>query len=343
MGTPITDLLISKEIRIEDLKGKTLAVDSYNIIYQFLSSIRQPNGTPLMDSKGRVTSHLIGLFNRITKLMLEEVQFVFVFDGIAPELKKKERERRRKLKLEAQDLYEEAKQKENVEDMKKYASRTSILNKEMIEEAKKLIDALGIPIVDATSEGEAQAAYMVQNQDCYAVLSQDTDSLIFGAPLVIKNLTISGKRKTVNKLTYTNVNPEIISLTDNLNYLGVTKEQLIVIAILAGTDYDIGGVKGIGPKKALALVKKNGEDYDATFEEAKWNEHFDTEWQEVFYLIKKIPINKDYKLEWKDPNKEELIKLLVEEHDFSRERVESTIDKLLKGKPNKQQKSIFDF
>ncbi|MBU1201647.1 MAG: flap endonuclease-1 [Nanoarchaeota archaeon] len=343
MGTPITDLLVGKEITIQELKGKILAVDTYNLLYQFLSSIRQPNGTPLMDSKGRTTSHLIGLFNRITKLMLEDIKFVFVFDGETPELKKKERERRKKLKLEAQDLYEEAKQREDTREMKKYASRTSKLDEEMIKEAKKLITALGMPIIDAASEGEAQAAFMVQNKDCYAVVSQDTDSLIFGAPLVVKNLTISGKRKTINKLTYKNISPELISLFDNLNNLGVTQEQLIVIAMLAGTDYNIGGVKGIGPKKALALVKNNKEDYEATFKEAKWDENFDIEWQEIFYLIKKIPVKKDYELEWKNPDSEAIIKLLVDEHDFNRERVEKTIEKLFKGKPKKEQKGLGEF
>jgi len=213
----------------------------------------------------------------------------------------------------------------------------------MIKEAKKLITALGMPIIDAASEGEARAAFMVQNKDCYAVVSQDTDSLIFGAPLVVKNLTISGKRKTINKLTYKNISPELISLFDNLNNLGVTQEQLIVIAMLAGTDYNIGGVKGIGPKKALALVKNNKEDYEATFKEAKWDENFDIEWQEIFYLIKKIPVKKDYELEWKNPDSEAIIKLLVDEHDFNRERVEKTIEKLFKGKPKKEQKGLGEF
>ncbi|NQU98319.1 flap endonuclease-1 [Candidatus Woesearchaeota archaeon] len=343
MGTPITDILETKEIMIEDLKGKILAVDSYNMLYQFLSSIRQSDGTPLMDSKGRVTSHLTGLFSRITKLMIEGLIFAFVFDGEVPELKKAERERRKKIKLKAKSLYEEAKQKENLEDMKKYASRTSRLTDEMIKEAKELIKALGMPILDAPSEGEAQAAFLAENGDCYAIVSQDTDSLIFGAPLVVKNLTVSGRRKALNKLTYKTINPELISLAENLNHLGVNQEQLIVIAMLAGTDFNIGGVKGIGPKKALNLVITYGNDYDKLFEEAGWKDNFDFEWQEVFYLIKNMPVKKDYKLEWDSVDKEAVVKLLVEEHDFSKERVEKTLDKLTKGKPDKQQKGLSEF
>ncbi|MBC8495488.1 flap endonuclease-1 [archaeon] len=343
MGTPITDILITKEITISDLDGKILAVDSFNMLYQFLSSIRQPDGTPLMDSKGRVTSHLTGLFSRITKLMIEGVSFVFVFDGETPELKKAERERRRGIKLEANKLYEDAKDREDVKDMKKYASRTSVLTSEIIEESKELIRALGMPIVQAPSEGEAQASYMVDEGDCYAIVSQDSDSLIFGACRVVKNLTLSRKRKAINKLTYKTVNPEIISLADNLNHLGVTREQLIVIAMLAGTDYNIGGVKGIGPKKALNLVKTYGDNFDKIFEEVGWNDNFDFEWKLVFDLIKNMPVHNDYELKWDPINRDEIIRVLVEEHDFNRERVEKTIEKLMKGKPAKDQKGLSDF
>lgn len=343
MGTPITDLLVVKEIILEDLKGKILAVDSFNMLYQFLSGIRQQDGTPLKDSKGRVTSHLTGLFSRITKLMIVGVNFVFVFDGESPNLKKAERQRRRNLKFEASKKYDDAKEREDVEDMKKYASRTSILTSDMIDETKKLISALGMPIVDAPSEGEAQASYMVENGDCYAIVSQDTDSLIFGAPLVVKNLTISGKRKVINKLAYKTVNPQLISLSENLNKLGITHDQLIVISILAGTDYNIGGVKGIGQKKALNLVLTYGNNFEALFKEAKWEENFDSSWKEIFDLIKNMPVKKDYELKWEPVDKDAVIQLLVEEHDFGRERVEKTIDKLLKGKPNKLQKGLGEF
>ncbi|MFH1589976.1 MAG: flap endonuclease-1 [archaeon] len=343
MGTPITDILVSKELSIKDLKGKVLAVDSYNMLYQFLSSIRQPDGTPLMDSKGRVTSHLIGLFSRVTKLMIEGLKFVFVFDGVVPDLKKAERDRRKKLKLEANRLYEEAKQQEDVEAMKKYASRTSRLSGDMVEEAKALIKALGMPIVEAPSEGEAQASHMVDKGDCYAIVSQDTDSLIFGATLVVKNLTISGRKKTAKTLVYKTVNPELISLSDNLNNLGVTHNQLIVIAMLVGTDYNIGGVKGIGPKKALNLALTHKENFETLFKEVGWDENFDIGWKEIFDLFKNMPVIDDYKLEWNEVDREAVMKLLVEEHDFGRERVEKTIDKLLKGKPDKTQKGLGEF
>jgi flap endonuclease-1 len=253
------------EIKLESLSGRILAVDSFNVLYMFLTTIRGPDGSPLMDSKGNTTSHLVGLFSRFSNLMEKGIKFVFVFDGKAPDLKKEERERRKQLKDEAQKLYDVAQSEENVENMKKYAARTTVLTKEMIEEAKELIEAMGMTVVIAPSEGEAQAAHIVKNGDAYAVMSQDADSLLTGSPRTIRNLSITGRRKMPGSHAYKNVLPELIDLNDNLKELEMTQDQLIVLAILVGTDYNYGGVKGIGPKKALILMKKHGSDFDSLF------------------------------------------------------------------------------
>ena len=342
MGLAITEILTPKEISIEDLRNKTLAVDTYNLLYQFLSSIRQADGSLLMDSKGRVTSHLTGLFHRITRLMAYNMKFIFCFDGEVPKLKHRERERRKEVKIEAQKKYEEAAKEENLEDMKKFAARTSKLTSEMIEDAKELIKALGQCIVEAPSEGEAQASYIVKKGDADYVLSQDADCFMFQAPKLVKNLTISGKRKKPGAYAYDEVLPEVINLKDVLEELGINQDQLIVLGILVGTDYNVGGIKGIGPKKALALIKKHGEDYDTIFKEAKWDEHFDVSWQEVFDLIKNMKVAEHYNLKWEPVDREKLIELLVDEHDFSKERVENSLAKLEES-TNKRQKGLGDF
>jgi flap endonuclease-1 len=342
MGLAITEILTPETISIEDLKNKTLAVDTYNLLYQFLSSIRQADGALLIDSKGRVTSHLSGLFHRITRLMGYGMKFIFCFDGEVPELKNRERERRKEIKIEAQKKYEQAAKKEDLEEMKKFAARTSRLTPEMIEDAKELIVALGQCIVQAPSEGEAQASYIVKKGDADYVLSQDADCFMFGAPRLVKNLTISGKRKKPGAYAYDEVSPEIITLRDVLKELEINQEQLIVLGILVGTDYNIGGIKGIGPKKALALIKKHGNNYENIFKEAKWEESFDYPWKEVFDLIKNMKIADDYELKWEPVNKEKIIEVLVEEHDFSKERVENALAKLEESK-DKQQKSLSDF
>ncbi|MFC1704828.1 flap endonuclease-1 [Nanoarchaeota archaeon] len=343
MGIAFKDLIPGKEISFEDLKGNKLMIDAHNNLYQYLTTIRQRDGTPLMDSKGRVTSHLVGVFNRTTRLMQSGISPAFVFDGEAPELKKKERERRKSIKIEAQKKYDEAKAKEDAEEMKKYASRTSRLTSDMIEESKKIIEALGLPIIQAPSEGEAQAAYIVKKGDAYAAVSQDFDTLLYGTQKLVRNLSIAGKRKKAGTSIYQTISPEIIDLSDTLNSLGIDNNQLIALAMLIGTDYNREGIKGIGPKNALKLVKKHGADFDKLFEEVKWNESFDFPWTDVYYLFKKMPVTDDYKLEWKEPDWDLLKKLLVEEHDFSQMRVNSAKEKLTKHKEAKQQKGLGDF
>lgn len=343
MGSAIGNLIESKPVDVKSLKGKILAVDAFNMLYQFLTTIRQSDGTPLKDSNGYVTSHLVGLFSRINNLFSIGVKLVFVFDGTVPELKKKERERRKELKLKAQLEYDKAVDAEDIENMKKFAGRTTKVTPEIIEEAKKLISAFGIPIIDAPSEGEAQAAYMAKEGDVYGIISQDYDSMLFGAPYFVKNLTITGRRKSPNKLSYKTIEPEIISLSQNLNNLGIDQDQLIVLSMLVGTDYNIGGIKGIGPKNALKLIKEHGKDFDALFKKVEWDKNFDFEWSEVFYLIKNIPVSDDYNFEFKDPDKETIVKILVEDHDFSIERIENFFERYRKIKKDNSQKGLSEF
>jgi len=343
MGVQITDLLIKKEIDINFLKNKVIAIDASLFLYQFLTTIRSRDGSLLTDSKGNITSHLVGLFSRTTKLMQQGLRQIYVFDGKPPKLKQKEREKRKELKLEAEKRYKEAAKKEDYSEMKKYAARTTRLTDDMIKEAKKLLEALGIPIIGAPSEGEAQAAYLVKNDDAFAVASQDADSLLFGSPKLIRNLSLLGKRKKVQKLTYEFVKPEIVNLSETLNFLGIDQNQLIVLAMLVGTDFNPGGIKGIGPKHALKLVKKYNTDFDNLFKEVKWNSYFDYDWTEVYYLIQKMPVTKSYKLEWKDVHEEKVKKLLVDEHDFSEERVIKGIQKLVEEKEKKKQKGLNEF
>ena len=342
MGVAFKDLIVSNEISIDDLNNKILAVDAYNTIFQFLTTIRSRDGSPLMDSKGRVTSHLVGLFSRTANLMQKGLKLIFVFDGEAPKLKQKTTEKRKELKQEAERKYQEALERKDIEDMKKYAARTSKLTEDIILESKKLVECLGLPIVQAPSEAEAQAAYIVGKGNAFAAVSQDYDSLIHGSLKLVRNLSISGKRKKTDTISYTTVKPEMIDLAENLNNLGIDQNQLIVLAMLIGTDYNPGGIKGVGPKNALKLVKSHKTDFDALFKEVKWDDFFDFGWEEVFYLIKKIPVTDNYTIEWQGIAIENIKKLLVDEHDFSEERVDGTLEKL-NNSNHKKQKGLSEF
>ncbi len=339
MGTKLKDIIDRKEISFKELSGKRIVIDSFNILYQFLSSIRQADGTPLMDTKGNITSHLSGLFFRTVKMLEYDIKPIFVFDGKAPDIKKKERERRSEAKEEARRSYEVAKQREDIDSMKKFASRTSILTSEMVEEAKELVRSLGLPVIQAPAEGEAQAAYMVNKGDAFAEVSQDYDCLLYGVKRVVQNLTVSEKRKKPGALGYTKVSPQLIELAPNIEKLGIDQEQLIIIGILTGTDYNIGGVKGIGPKKALKLVKEN-EDYDKMFEELKWDDYFKVGWRDIFKIIKDMPVKGDYSIEFKAIEPEKIKEILVERHGFSEDRIDSALGKLKQKVKEKEQKGL---
>lgn len=342
MGVALTDFVNGKPIKIEELAGKVVAIDAFNFLYQFLASIRGPDGSLLTDSNGNVTSHLTGLFSRTSKMMQIGIKCVFVFDGEHPALKQREIERRSKLKEAARAEYEVAKEREDFDAMKKFAQRTTKLTPEMVEEAKELLLAMGLPIVQAPSEGEAQAAVMASRGDVDFIASQDTDSLLFGAPRVVRNMSILGRRKKVSKVTFEQVMPEVVTLVDVLNELGIDRKQLIVMSMLVGTDFNVGGIKGVGPKNALKLVKAHM-DYDLMFAEQKWSEYFDYSWHEVYDLFWNMPTTTDYVLEWKPVNEARIIELLVDKHQFGAERVKATVAELKKKTATSAQKGLGAF
>ncbi len=327
MGVSLSKIVHSKEISIRELQDKVVIIDGMNMLYQFVTTIRQQDGTPLKDSKGNITSHLTGLFSRCTKFMAKNLKLVFVFDGEMPLLKTKERLRREKLKTKAVQALKTATEAKNVEDMKKYAAQSAKVTKEMVEESKELLEALGIPVIQAPSEGEAQAAHMVRKGDGYVVASQDYDCLIYGAPRMVKNLSLSLKRKKINALRYSSLSPELLTLQDVLEELEISLDQLRTLAMLIGTDFSIGGVKGLGPKKSLQLVKETS-DLKTIFSKAEWNKHQEASWEEVYDIIAHMPVTDEYTLEWKDINVKKVEELLVKKHEFSPTRIEHALEEI---------------
>ncbi|MBO8174377.1 MAG: flap endonuclease-1 [Thermococcus sp.] len=325
MGVQIGELIPRKEIEIENLNGRKIAIDALNAIYQFLSIIRQRDGTPLMDSKGRITSHLSGLFYRTINLMEAGIKPAYVFDGKPPEFKKKELEKRAEAREEAEEKWQEALARGDLEEAKKYAQRASRVNEQLIEDAKKLLDLMGIPWVQAPSEGEAQAAYMASKGKVWASASQDYDSLLFGAPRLVRNLTITGRRKLPGKDVYVEVKPELIVLEEVLKELKIDREKLIELAILVGTDYNPGGIKGVGPKKALEIVRYSKDPLK------KYQKMSDVDLYAIKEFFLNPPVTDDYKLVWKMPDEEGILKFLCDEHDFSEERVKNGLERLKKA------------
>lgn len=334
MGLQIGDIVPRKGIDFEDLKKKTLAVDAFNAIYQFLSTIRQPDGTPLMDNKKRVTSHLSGLFYRNINLLKQGMKIIYVFDGKTPRLKRQTHEKRSEVKKTAFQRYERAKDKEDIEGMGKYARQLATIDDEKIKESKELLEAIGIAVVQAPGEGEAEAALLAQKKEVYAVASQDYDALLFGAPFLVQNLTLARKRKTPSG--YVSIGPELIELQRVLNSLQINHEQLICLGILCGTDYNPGGVKGIGPKKALDIVRTKKA---PALIFKQFQDKLDFDWQEIFQLFKK-PDVKPAEIKFPKLDKERVKKILLD-HDFSEQRIDSALEKLEKAKEEQKQRTLF--
>ena len=339
MGVDLKPLIVAKQISLHDLKGKVVAIDAYNAMHQFLSIIRQRDGTPLKDSKGRITSHLSGLLYRTANLVEEGIKPVYVFDGKPHPLKLKTLEERKAVREEAKEEWIKALEAGDLEEAFKKAVRTSSIDKEKVEEAKKLLDALGIPYVDAKSEGEAQAAYMNARGDVDMVASQDYDALLFGSLLLVRNLAITGKRKLPDKQIYVEVVPEEVELQKVLEKNGITREQLVDIAILIGTDFN-EGIKGIGPKKALQLIKEY-KSIERLVEMKKIPEI--ENYEEIRKIFLEPEVNENYKLEWREVDENKVIDLLCNEHQFSEDRVRNALEKYKKFAKSFKQKSLFDF
>ncbi|OGI12143.1 flap endonuclease-1 [Candidatus Micrarchaeota archaeon RBG_16_36_9] len=328
MGVQISNILPKKEIEIDDLSGKTMAVDAFLWLHQFLSIIRQPDGTPLKDSKGRITSHLSGLFYRSARLIEKNIKLIWVFDGVPPSFKAGTTQERSALKEEAHKKWREFLEKGDLREARKAAQATSHLTNEMIIQSKNLLDYMGIPVVQAPSEGEAQCSYLCEKNLAYSVASQDSDSLLFNSPRLIRNLSITGKRKLPRQGVFVEVKPELIELKDTLNELGITREQLILLGLLVGTDYN-PGIEGYGPKKALALVKKE-KTLENVLKIIDWN--WNVPAKELYEFFLNPPVDKKVDINFKPMQPDKILNLLVNEHEFSQERVEKVIKSLTQAR-----------
>ncbi len=328
MGLNLGNIITREKVELEQLSGWKLAVDAYNTLYQFLAIIRGASGEHLKDSKGRVTSHLSGIFYRNINLMELGMKLVYVFDGKPPELKSVEIERRTTQRRQAREQYTRSLQAGDLVAARKFAEASTSLRQDMVQEAKLLLEAMGTPWIDAPSEGEAQAATLAAEGTVKAAASQDHDSLIFGAPILVRNVTISGKRKLPSKGIFINVQPERITVANVLKELQLGREQLVDLAILIGTDFNPDGFEGIGPAKALKLVRK----YGRLEEISELKRELDKiDYPAIRKLFLEPPVTRGLKPEWKPFRKDSIISFLVDEHSFSSDRVRGAIERLEKA------------
>jgi len=328
MGLNLKELVVREKTTLESFSSKVIAVDAYNAIYQFLASIRGPDGLQLSDSQGRITSHLSGLLYRNINFLSMGIKPVYVFDGKPPSLKTAEIERRKQIKKDATVKYEKAIAEGNMEDARKFAQQTTSMKDGMVKESKQILTYFGIPYIDAPSEGEATAAHLTNTGQAYASASQDFDSILCGAKRLIRNFTNSGRRKIPNRNTYVEIEPEIIETQKTLDSLKITREQLVDVGILIGTDFNPNGFDRIGPKTALKMIKQHLRLEDIP--------QIQEQLQEIDYeQIRKIflkPIVADVdEIIFGSVDYEGMTNYLVKERSFSEERIQSSLNRLKKA------------
>lgn len=332
MGVNLSDLTEPKSMEMEDLRGKKVAIDTYNIVYQFMSAIRQPDGYPLCDSKGRTTSHLTGLLHRTASLIEAGIEPVFVFDEKPHPLKQATLDGRKERREKAEQEWKDAVERGDMKTAHTKAQQTSRMTDEVKESAKELIRYMGLPIVDAPSDGEQEAAYICRRKDVWATASQDFDSLLFGTPVLLRNLTMTGRRKVPGKDIYREIKTEVIDSEEFLRNLGISREQLVDMCILMGTDFNTG-IKGIGPKKALKLVRDNG-DLESVLR--KIGEDI-PDYQEIRGIFLDYEGSDDYSVEHGPLDRQAVVDMLTS-YDFSADRVNSALDRIESARKEEERK-----
>ena len=256
MGCNLRDLASPSSIEMSDLSGQRIAVDAFLTAYQFITSLRARgegnDGTYLRDSSGRPVSHLMGFLDRSSTLVEAGIDPVFVFDGRPHELKFETLAGRKERREDAREKWEAAVEAEDWQAADKLGAQVVSYTPEMVQETKQLLDYLGIAWIEAPMEAEGAASVWCRNGQVSGVASQDWDVLLYGGPVMIRNLTSHGTRKFGRMVT-----AERIVLSDLLESHDITHEQLVDLGIMVGTDFH-PGIRGIGPKTGLKLIKEHG-------------------------------------------------------------------------------------
>ncbi len=352
MGTKLADLVknVQREVNIKSLAHKVIGIDAYNMIYAFLSRIRSEGGTTLFtDEEGNVTSHLIGMYNRCVYFLSNNISPVFIFDGKPPDLKRKTQEERARIKEEAERKYEVAVLAGDFEKAAIFAQQTSRITPQILEDSFTLLKCLGLPYILAPGEAEAQGALMTRNKDLWGFASQDYDALLFGVSRALRNLAVNQTRGTPQGIrTYP---PYQIKLKELFDELKISREQLILLALLIGTDYN-PGVRGVGPKTALKLVSEY-KSLDALIkylkrpnlkirgEQVNFDLAFPVEPELLFDAFYNPKVVDKYYIRFEKPKKNELINFLCEERNFNQERVKDGLSKILKTSRQSKLDSFF--
>jgi len=321
MGVAIGSLIedCKKRIDLSEFKGQKFGFDAYNMLYQFVTTIRGIDGEPLKNEKGEITSHYSGIFYRISNVLSNGITPVFVYDGISHELKNKTKQDRRDRRAIAKEKLDKAILEEDIENMNRFARQSATIDGKIIDESKELLEAMGVSCFTAPGEAEAQISYMTANNQVDYCVSQDFDCLLFGSPNLLKNIGASGKRKVPFKKVYIDVYPYILESEQVFSKLEITREKLIWMSMLIGTDFN-NKVEGIGPKTALKLVQENNSFEDILKQLKEKNKEIDFDYKEIQDIFLNPNIEKDPIFEKQTFNRQKIEHILVDKAGFEEKR-----------------------
>ncbi|MBC7092245.1 MAG: flap endonuclease-1 [Nitrososphaeria archaeon] len=324
MGVRLSPLVKSRKISLSTLSNKIIAFDANNLLYQFLALVRMPDGTLFKDHRGRITSHLLGASLRITRLMIDyQIKPILIFDGTPNILKLKVLEERRVQRAKALKEWEEEIRRGNLRKAFSKAVVSATLSKDLVNDSVDMFKLMGLPVIFAPEDAEAQAAYMCERNMVWAVATQDYDALLYGSPKIVRYVTIQGTDFLPSKKIVKPLEPELISLDETLKALDLTREQLVDVAILVGTDFN-KGVKGVGPRKAYNLIKIYGSIENIPPEKINGQIEYVNEIREIFLSPK---ITKEYSISFEKPQIDKLIEF-YRDRNFSENNIEKIVERL---------------
>ena len=333
MGVKLQNIIVRKNIDYQDIVGKIIAIDAPNIVMGLFNFVRKSSNTSgtslILDRTQRPISHLYGLLYRINFYYSKKIFPIFCFDGKVSELKRVITKDQLKDFIFTQKWYNEVLRTGNKELARQIALSKEYMWRNIIKESKHLLGALGVPFIESPASAESQCAYLVKQEIVDLSNSQDFDSLLFACPQIIQNLSKSLRRKVQGKWQYQKVQPVQINLYKNLKNLGITIFQLVDIGILIGTDY-FPGIAGIGPKKALYLIRKYKNIEHLILKEYS-NYDFHKLKPDIIKKVRKLylvpDVNESFEnIHWNPPNITQVLSLLCVEHHLNKERVVKNLD-----------------
>jgi len=260
---------------------------------------------------GEEVANLVGVVQGLPKFFEHDLTPVFVFDGGVTELKDAEVSARRERRERAEERLAEAEERGDAVEAARLEARTQRLTDVILETTRGLLARLDVPVVDAPAEGEAQAAYMARRGDADYVGSEDYDTLLFGAPRTLRQLTSKG-------------DPELMDLDATLDRHDISLEQLIDVAVLCGTDFN-PGVDGVGPKTALRAITDHGDLWTA-IEAEGWQV---PEADRVRELLRNPAVTDEYQLDLSlDPDVAAARSYVIEEWGVDADEVERGFERV---------------